>query len=224
MLRPDEIDALLNTDEHLLLERKANPNGQDIRRTLVAFANSVPEGEHAVLIMGQNPDRTLSGVQNTDEQQRSIRKEVEKAFPAIEYQVQLAQRDEKDLLFVIVAYQRQKPYFTGQCYLRQGSESVQASKKMHDELIARHHSKTARIMDFVGKKISVSYNGVQSIGVDCLLESADQWVTRIRYLCPTDGRTVVFSAPFAMSYSTEVISPCWDGGNDRLMLRVPKGG
>src|SRR5688572_3240933 len=75
----------LRNREDGFIERK--PEGvstEDIRKTLVAFANSVPEGEQAILYIGVSDDGTPLGVSNTDSLQKNIRRIAEgKCYPPI---------------------------------------------------------------------------------------------------------------------------------------------
>jgi len=55
MISEAQILALLTGSESRLVEHKASiPKDADVRKTLVAFANSVAEGEHALLFIGIN--------------------------------------------------------------------------------------------------------------------------------------------------------------------------
>jgi predicted HTH transcriptional regulator len=65
---------LLNSSESQFVERKKSmPNTADVRRALVAFANSVGEHEHGILFIGVNDKGEKLGVLNADKVQRDVR-------------------------------------------------------------------------------------------------------------------------------------------------------
>ncbi len=68
------LQAIANGSEDAWMERKPVPSndGRDIRRTLVAFANSVEEREFAVLLIGASDDLKHPGVKDPDELQKKV--------------------------------------------------------------------------------------------------------------------------------------------------------
>jgi hypothetical protein len=73
MLPESELTRLLNNSESHWVERKPpTVNGAEIRNTLVAFANSVSEGQHAVLFIGVSNDGKPQAVTNTDKLQKTV--------------------------------------------------------------------------------------------------------------------------------------------------------
>lgn len=71
-------------DDHLL-ERKTERDLKNIRRTAVAFANSVKPDHVATILIGECNDGSVPGVTNPDELQRKIRIELERIYPPIEW-------------------------------------------------------------------------------------------------------------------------------------------
>lgn len=67
--------------EDHLLERKAVRDLVYIRRTAVAFANSVMPTHTATILIGEGNDGTISGIENPDEQQRRLRKALDRIYP-----------------------------------------------------------------------------------------------------------------------------------------------
>ena len=60
-----ELIARLHTSEDNLVERKPEGvNRSELRRTLVAFANSTPDDQVAILFVGVHDKGTIVGVQN----------------------------------------------------------------------------------------------------------------------------------------------------------------
>jgi predicted HTH transcriptional regulator len=79
--------------EDHLLERKTDRQPKDIRRTAVAFANSVRPGHTAVILVGEQNNGDVSGVANPDEFQLKVRKELEAIYPPIIWRQILYQKD-----------------------------------------------------------------------------------------------------------------------------------
>lgn len=77
-MEPDKIPW-----EDSLLERKTERDLKDIRRTAVAFANSVYPGHVAIILIGECDDGSVPGITNADKMQREVRAELEKIYPAI---------------------------------------------------------------------------------------------------------------------------------------------
>jgi hypothetical protein len=63
----------LKDKEDSYTERKpAGAHDRDIRRTLVAFANSLREDKTAVLFIGVSDDGAIQGISNSDKLQKTI--------------------------------------------------------------------------------------------------------------------------------------------------------
>jgi predicted HTH transcriptional regulator len=86
--QPDtrELLARMKSFEDNFVERKPLGDRKDWLRTAVAFANSTPEGKHAVMYLGVTD---LGEIQeqndNLDTLQKTLRKEIDKAYPTIDY-------------------------------------------------------------------------------------------------------------------------------------------
>jgi hypothetical protein len=157
MPTPKELEALLSQSEGELIERKQSlPNRGDLRKTLVAFANSVPDGGFAVLFIGVRDKGEICGVQGIDDAQKTIRSTAEQdCYPPIKFTISTIPKDGKEVLAVMIPHSPERPHFTGHSFVRRGSECVSASKEMLDEMIAMRNDKTRRIIAWKGKDISV---------------------------------------------------------------------
>ena len=83
-LTESDIRAKLRNAEDHFVERKRNPNAAEIRKTLVAFANSTPEGEYGVLFLGVDDNGEVRGVDGTDSLQKTVRDAAENdCYPAV---------------------------------------------------------------------------------------------------------------------------------------------
>ncbi len=71
-MTPSDLLERLNDNEDGFTERKTEAaKPLEFRQTLVAFANSVPEGQLAVLFIGVANNGKVVGVTNSDSLQRS---------------------------------------------------------------------------------------------------------------------------------------------------------
>lgn len=160
------------TDEQLLrrlADREDNyterkPDGvrpEEIRQTVCAFSNSLTGGVTAVLYIGIH-DKTgaVLGVDNSDTLQRRVREAIDRCYPQItNYAMRVLDVEGKAVVAVTVGSSDNRPHFTGPAFVRRGSESVAASERLFQEMVASRNSKTARILGMRGSVISF-----QSIG------------------------------------------------------------
>jgi len=157
-MTPNKLLAALSSEEDNFVERKPqNVNEREIRKTIVAFANSVPEGRTAVLFIGVEDDGSISGCDNTDALQKKIRKQCYNVcYPPIKnFECEVITVDSKDIVAVQVNHSIERPHFAGQAYVRCGSESVAASPDMFNEIVDSRHSKTGQILQFKDMVVSV---------------------------------------------------------------------
>ena len=161
-MTPEELSALVTQPEHALLERKsAAVNRQEIRQTLVAFANSVPDGQEAVLFIGIRDDGTIQGTETADETQRLVRLvATTDCYPPITVYPTVIQVDSLSVVAVVVPNSRNRPHFSGPAYVRVGAESVVASTEQYEELITSRHE-TCRVLQTWKGAITVWENNVQ---------------------------------------------------------------
>jgi len=151
-----ELFARLNNHEDNFIERKLEGfKPEDIRRAVVAFANSVPHDRTAVLFIGVGNNGEIIGVSDTDSKQKSLNKILEDCYPSILYCTEVLKKDEKHIIAVEISHSKERPHFAGAAYIRVGSESKKASDKIYKELIATHNSKAYEILEWKDKLVSV---------------------------------------------------------------------
>jgi len=133
-----ELIALFASKEDNFLERKSQGvKAEELRRTAVAFANSVPDGRAAVIFIGVD-DHTgkARGITNTDALQQRVRRVLESdCYPPILFSSEVISAEDKDILAVVIPASANKPHFAGPSYVRVGSQSRVASREQLDELI-----------------------------------------------------------------------------------------
>jgi predicted HTH transcriptional regulator len=160
-MSPDQLRALLVAPEDALLERKpGSVNSQELRQTLVAFANSVPDGREAVLLIGLSDDGKVQGVEKPDGMQKLVRLICERVcYPPIKHQIEVLTEQDKAIVAVVIPPSTQRPHFSGPAYMRQGSESVAANEKAYEELIASRHDKCRVLLGWRNNVVSVLEDG-----------------------------------------------------------------
>ena len=155
----EQLLALLGNHEDNFIERK--PEGvspSELRQTVCAFANTVPEGSVAVLFIGVH-DKTGErlGVANPDQLQKRIRDACQgDCYPPITYTSEvLPPEDGKIVVAVVVPPSDAKPHFAGPAYVRVGSESPKASSQQYEELILSRVDKAREILTHKHEVFSV---------------------------------------------------------------------
>ena len=170
----EELRRRLLDSEDGWTERKENIKGtDDIRKTLVAFANSVPDGDEAVLFVGVADGGNIIGVDNPEKAQNSISKTAsEWCYPPIKHTARVIGANGKCVVAVIVQASHNKPHFAGPAFIRSGSQSKKASEEVFNQLVASRISKARPLLEAMrkGERVIVSYlppTGFFRITVDC---------------------------------------------------------
>lgn len=157
-MQPADLASLLSRPESALLERKLESvNKNELRRTLVAFANSVQDAETAVLLIGLRDNGDVAGVGDPDAVQKRLREVAEQdCYPAISYRAEVHTTDSgQHVVVVFVSQSSRRPHFGGPAFVRRGSESVVASPEVFEELIHSRTDKCRQILRFKGHTVTV---------------------------------------------------------------------
>ena len=150
------------THESSAIERK--PDGfkdREARKVIVAFANSTPEGQAAVLFIGLD-DKTgqVLGVANADALQSRYSKVLEECYPSITVHMHALAFEGKIVVAIVVPASSRKPHFAGGAYIREGSRSVLASDKLYDELILSRHDVVRELLKYKRAHTFLSVRGI----------------------------------------------------------------
>ena len=188
MTREDLVQRLSHHEDNFI-ERKLEgaANRSEIRRTVVAFSNSVPDGRTAILYIGVAEDGTPVGVSNPDSLQKAVREVTRKdCYPEVKnYSVEVLEISGKHVLAVIVGSSNSRPHFSGSAFVRKGSETVAASSELYEELIASRNTKAGKILRHKGEiitfKTNQTYYGVGrslrgQVEIECRIEGCDAHV------------------------------------------------
>ena len=159
MMTVDILRAKLAQAEDPWVERKESFDERDVRRTVVAFANSLPQGsEPAILFIGASNKRPHPGLPDADGMQKKVRAQVaQNSYPPIEVTMKVFSVDvagaAKEILAVIVPPSTNKPHFAGLAFVREGSETIQASEAVFKDLIASQNDTVRQLQRFRGRRV-----------------------------------------------------------------------
>lgn len=140
----------LRDSEDRFTERKSKgASSEKIRETLIAFANSLQDGEEAILFIGVSDKGSFLGVDNVDKRQREIRSDAQtKCYPPIQIQCEVLKESGIEVLAVTVPFSRNKPHFGGPAYVRVGSENVRATQEILENLITSRNDPARMILSY----------------------------------------------------------------------------
>ncbi len=155
-LSRNELTALLGNHEDNFIERKPDSiSPADIRKAVVAFANSVPDGRHGVLFIGVRDDGRIAGCRNTDAKQKAVREACNRdCYPPIAMTSEVLSTKEGDVVAVVIGASKNRPHFAGPAYVRRGSESGAASEEMFRELVFSQNSTAATLLRIRNQVVS----------------------------------------------------------------------
>ncbi len=188
-MNPDEMNRLLARlaqSEDPWVERKQSFDERDVRKTVVAFANSVGEGQSAVMFIGADNKGRHKGVPDADDMQKKIAGVLERCYPKTAYQtcVLTVEGEEKSLeiLAILVPFSQNRPHFTGPAYVRRGSETIEASRDVFLELIASQNDTARRILQFKDRRCWLRLESKSGFWLDfeCLVGSCDAHAVTLR--------------------------------------------
>lgn len=196
-----DLVALLSAPEDNFLERKLESvSERDIRKTVVAFANSVSPEREAVLFIGVSDNGDVIGCTDPDEKQKKVRRACDDCFPPVTFSCEVVSKDGRSVVAVIVRHSEDRPHFAGPAFIRQGSQSVLASRQAFEDMINSRLSKVAAISRFktagvvtvtalqhhLGESKRVSDSGHREHD-ECTILDCDSHIVRLRSI--RSGRT-----------------------------------
>lgn len=246
MLPESELVRLLKSSECHWVERKpSGANGAEIRNTLVGFANSLSEGQHAVLFVGVSNDGRPQAVVNADKLQKTVTQIAEQdCYPPVKCGPTALRVDGVELVAVVVEASSNRPHFSGHAYIRVGSETKKASPEQFEELIAGRNDKIRRILQEKGKMATVFWDGKeapcvsiassfiyqrkqrfspsQPFEAECIIIACDSSFLRFNVVAVENGlshnkREI---SPMGFSVPVEKVTLGFDNKNQRIKLFI----
>jgi len=220
----EELLERLGTPEDNFIERK--PDGakrEELRKTIVAVANSAPEGRTGVLYIGVRDSGEIQGVQNPDSLQKTIHSIcTQDCYPPISYQSEVLPIDNRNVVAVVVPRSINGPHFSGPAYVRRGSQTITASEEVFNELLTYRLAKPAEILKRKGGIITVVARG-KELGSTKILGDPRY---RARHECRVEACTAHGVRLFDLATGKYVSEPLknitisFDDEQERLMLVV----
>lgn len=159
---PQSIWDRISHPEDGLLERKPEGAGEkDFKQTVVAFANSVPEGSEAVLFIGvENKTGKILGCTGIESLQKTITSICNnECYPPVLHRLEARKFEGKDVLAVIVPPSTQKPHFSGHAFRRIGSQNQKADEALYSEFITSRTAVGAVLLQRRGGAVQVKTQG-----------------------------------------------------------------
>jgi len=219
MISEEELRARLTNYEDPFVERKVHGDIGDCLKTAVAFANSLPDGMPGVIFIPVRNDGTVQPGYNLDELQRSVSKRLSSAYPDLYYFQRVVTVGSEQVIAVVVPGSPERPHFAGQAFVRDGSQSVKASRSQFDALIARRTSIVEELTKQVGKPVRLNWlRQPNSTGklvtnmFDAEILACTQWWVTLKYFRGPDWCTE--------TYSLRRVHLSFDHIRERLILEV----
>lgn len=245
MLPESELTRLLKSSESHWVERK--PPGvsvEKIRNTLVAFANSIAIGQHAVLFIGLSDDGKPLGVDNAAQKQKDVRQIAEhRCYPPIKCEPTVFQVDGVEIVAVVVEASNDRPHFSGHPYVRVGSETKKADMDQFEEMIVARNNKVRQILREKGKIATIFWEGKeapfvssggwiirmpkrrfassQQFEAECRITACDILFLRVSVIAVrTDAGYNKKNSPMDFSVPVDKVSLGFDNENQRMKLHI----
>jgi hypothetical protein len=148
--------------EDELTERKPESAGErDFKKTITAFANSVPPGTEGVLFVGvTDKDGEILGCKGVESLQKTISRLCSNdCYPPIKHRLESREFDGKSVLAVIIPHSTLRPHFSGHAYRRVGSQNLKSDEAAYLDFIVGRSSVGAKILEFRGKVVLIRTQG-----------------------------------------------------------------
>jgi len=217
LLNDADIVAKLRLTEDNFTERKVVSDLKDVLKTLVAFANSTPEGGVSILYVGVRDDGSIEEPARSDFdkiQKGTINDALGKSYPRVYCESRVIEHEGRSFMAILVPFSRLRPHFAGPAYVRHLSKSVDASDEQFGTLIAERTSKVYELRKWVGKDVSKSTVRLVNSGEnghfpERLVDCNEFYVTLREH-----SRAAAYSVPI------EDVTISFDHKENRLHLRL----
>jgi hypothetical protein len=224
-LSDTDLIARLRNSEDNFVERKPNGDKAGWLQTAVAFANSTPIGYPAILFVGVDNKGTPQQNGDLEALQKTVAKEINRAFPPIYYQPKAIELDKRPFLAVIVPGSPARPHFAGKSYIRVGPETRDASESQVESLVAERLGKVYEIRKYLDKRIQLSvrttHTGghIRSVtGYAKVIACNAFYVTLDVEKQPQTGFGM--ERPGKNSYPLEDLKLSYDHGSETLLIEI----
>ncbi len=157
MVTDDELLVRLGDEEDALVERKPQPDRRVVREAVCAFANSVRAPATGILFLGVNSRGEPNGlISDPDRVSRDISSWLSRCYPLISgYELHALRPAERHVVAVVVSESRDRPHFTGPAFVRDGSQTREASASQFEKLIEDRSDLVWALRPHVGHAVAV---------------------------------------------------------------------
>jgi hypothetical protein len=155
---------------------------------------------------------------NLEKLQQSFTLKMQAAYPPIYFTTRILEKDGAQFLAVIVPGSPSRPHFAGQAYVRNGNRTEAASEQEFEELLASRLSKSAEILKWITKTVTLTWLRTENTHVlGSVISEAPVFVTACNsfYVTYADqvGRT-------GNSIPLRRVEVSYDNANSRLKLEI----
>ena len=151
-----ELLARLRLHEDSFVEFKSEGD-RTWKKTIVAFANSVPDDRVAHVVIGTLDSGEVQGLGNTDKLQKTVQEFcADTCYPSISFTTEVHELDGKAVLVVSVPPSRKRPHFADAAYVREGSRTIRANERQFQDLITGRTSVAAELLRYRGQTVTVA--------------------------------------------------------------------
>jgi Putative DNA-binding domain len=217
----DILNRLSNTEDSTV-ERKTANDYRDCLKTAVAFSNSLPIGDPAVVFIGVFDDGRIEDDNNLESLQRKVSAEIDKIYPAIYPQMKVMEKDSKKFLAMIVRGSGNRPHFAGQAYIRDGTQTIVASEAQFEGVVAQRNSKVYEILKWKGQTVTTVIPSRETIYGGTTRDEPEQRTPRTLVHCDQFRITLesVSVKGDLISYPLRLVEINHDHTERRLELRL----
>jgi predicted HTH transcriptional regulator len=158
-----ELHKLISNAEDNFVERKTSlPKVSELRRVVVALANSASAIRKAVIFIGVEDDGTVQPITGIDSMQKTLRKVCNQdCYPPIDYTTEALNVQGGQILAIVIPPSNKKPHFTGHAYIRKGSSIEIVSEDALQKLIYARSSDWSAINDLVGPLMKLDFQNIK---------------------------------------------------------------
>ena len=155
--RPELLARIVDHEDNFTERKSQGVSNAELRQTMVAFANSVPEEREAVLYVGIDPHGRATGCADPDAFQRKVRRLCQQdCYPPIRFQSEALDYQGVQVVAFVVPSSSNRPHFAGPAYVRVGAESVAATPEIYEDLISSRHVLANRLLRQKGELVTIT--------------------------------------------------------------------
>jgi hypothetical protein len=155
----EQLLAKIGEREDNFVERKSNAQRAEIRQTLSAFANSLPETREGIIFIGIADNGNVVGVDNTEGAQRTVGEAAADCYPTVAYTARVIRPEGRNVVAITVPHSRERPHFSGAAFVRVGSQSRNASAEQYNDLISSRNEIAGKILQSKNQIVTLELLG-----------------------------------------------------------------